>query len=161
MNQDEGQAITVYPIGKIYSPHTIPQETPLQSSHTCAVGMIEVFPEFMEGLHDIESFSHLILLYHFNRAGKWSLTDKPLSDGVVDRGVFAMRHFSRPNNIGLSIVKILGIRGNFLDVEGVDMLDGTPLLDIKPYVPPFDSVPAASCGWYTHEHLNVIENRGK
>lgn len=128
---------------------------------TSAHGSLEVYPEYSEGLRDIEQFSHLILLYHFNRADGWSLIDKPLSDGVVERGVFAMRHFFRPNHIGLSVVRILGIHDHIIDVEGVDMLDGTPLLDIKPYVPQFDSVPSASCGWFTPDHLKEIKRRGE
>lgn len=155
------QEIIVRPIGMIRTSHTVAQETPLQSRMTCANGTLELYPEYADGLKDIELFTHLILLYHFNRAGAWSLTEKPLSDGVVERGVFAMRHFSRPNNIGISIVRVKGVRGTMLDVEGVDMLDETPLLDIKPYIPPFDSVPAASCGWVTPEHLVEIGKRGK
>jgi tRNA (adenine37-N6)-methyltransferase len=157
----KNQEIIVRPIGMIHSPHTVPQETPLQSNLTCASGELEIFPAYAEGLKDIEQFTHLILLYHFDRAGGWSLTEKPLSDGVVERGVFAMRHFSRPNNIGLSIVRIKGVRGNILEVEGVDMLNGTPLLDVKPYIPPFDSIPTASCGWVTQQHLEEIGKRGK
>lgn len=160
-SERSGEGITIHPIGIIHSPHTIPQKAPLQSLLTCAQGTIEIYHEYQDGLKDIEQFTHLILLYHFDRAGGWSLTEKPLSDGVIERGVFAMRHFSRPNNIGLSMVKILRIRENMLDVEGVDMLDGTPLLDIKPYIPPFDSIPSASCGWVSSGHLDEIKKRGE
>jgi tRNA-Thr(GGU) m(6)t(6)A37 methyltransferase TsaA len=106
-----------------------------------------VFPEFAAGLQDIGLFSHIILLYHFDRAGKVELVRKPFLDDAP-HGIFATRHPCRPNGIGITIVGLLRREGNRLMVSGTDVLDGTPLLDIKPYVSRFDSFPEASEGWF-------------
>ena len=108
---------------------------------------MEVFPEFAAGLKDIGLFSHIILIYHFDRAGDVELIRKPFLDDD-SHGIFATRHPCRPNGIGISVVSLLSREGNLLKVGGIDVLDGTPLIDIKPYVPRFDSWPDASEGWF-------------
>ena len=100
----------------------------------------------MEGLKDLEGFSHLILVYHFDRVEGFDLIQKPYLEDE-DRGMFAIRSPRRPNPIGVTVVSLLKIDGNRVSVRGVDMLNGTPLLDIKPYVPDFDSVADARTGW--------------
>jgi tRNA-Thr(GGU) m(6)t(6)A37 methyltransferase TsaA len=109
-------------------------------------GTIDIFPEYAEGLKDLAGFSHIILLYHFNRTRRSKLIVIPFMDSKP-RGVFATRAPKRPNPIGLSVVKLRKIEGNTLYIENVDILDGTPLLDIKPYVPEFDQYPADRIGW--------------
>ena len=139
--------ITYRPIGIIHSPFTDIAGMPIQPRGAAGVrGSVEVRPEFTAGLQDLAGFSHVILLYHFHRVREARLTVTPFLD-AQPRGVFATRAPQRPNPIGLSIVKLLGIEGNILHIENVDILDGTPLLDIKPYVPEFDQHPAERIGW--------------
>ncbi len=136
------------PIGIIHSPFTEQRQTPLQPSRSQAVGQVEVQPEFVEGLRDIEGFSHIILLYVFHCASGYALRIQSLPDRET-HGLFATRHPYRPNAIGLSVVRLLCRHANILEIEGVDMLDGTPLLDIKPCVPEFDGCRDADrVGWY-------------
>jgi len=136
----------IKPIGLIRSPYTNAEETPIQSAFSEGRGEIEVFPEYEAGLKDIEGFSHLILLYYFHQAKGYSLSVKPFLDDTP-KGLFATRHPARPNPIGLSVVRLLERRGNVLQIAEVDLLDGTPLLDIKPYVPQFDERKGATAGW--------------
>jgi tRNA-Thr(GGU) m(6)t(6)A37 methyltransferase TsaA len=136
-------------IGVIHTPFNDKSQTPLQPTRSQATGRVEVFPEFAAGLKDLEEFSHIILLYAFHCSSGYSLQVKPFLDDQL-RGLFATRHPCRPNPIGLSIVRLLACRENILDIEGVDMLDGTPLLDIKPYVPDFDVRTEVKTGWYAH-----------
>ena len=136
------------PIGVIHSPFTEASKTPIQPSRSHAAGQVEVYPEFGEGLQDIEGLSHLILLYVFHLSTGYALRVKPFLDNQL-RGLFATRYPARPNRIGLSIVQLRARRANVLDIEGVDVLDGTPLLDIKPYVPEFDAKTDVRAGWYT------------
>jgi tRNA-Thr(GGU) m(6)t(6)A37 methyltransferase TsaA len=139
--------ISYRPIGVIHSPFTGIEGMPIQPTGASGIqGTVEVFPEFTEGLKDLEGFSHIILLYHFHRVQEVKLVVTPFMDSQP-RGVFATRAPKRPNPIGLSIVKLLGIEQNTLHIENVDILDGTPLLDIKPYVPEFDHHPADRVGW--------------
>jgi tRNA-Thr(GGU) m(6)t(6)A37 methyltransferase TsaA len=141
------------PIGFIHSPFTDKDKTPIQPTRSIASGYVKVFPEFIEGLLDLEGFSHIILLYVFHQSGGYTLRVKPFLDDQL-HGLFATRYPNRPNPIGLSIVKLLARRENILDIDGVDMLDGTPLLDIKPYVPEFDNIYSdARTGWYTHRSI--------
>ncbi|GAB4530118.1 MAG: tRNA (N6-threonylcarbamoyladenosine(37)-N6)-methyltransferase TrmO [Anaerolineae bacterium] len=135
------------PIGVIHSPFTDKRQTPIQASRSQAIGQVEVYPEFTGGLQDVEGLSHLILLYIFHCSSGYTLRVKPFLDDQP-RGLFATRYPCRPNPIGLSVVRLLGRRGNLLDIEGVDVLDGTPLLDIKPYVPEFDVRADVQTGWY-------------
>ncbi len=137
------------PIGVIHSPFTDKRQTPIQASRSQAIGQVEVYPEFAEGLQDVEGFSHLILLYVFHRSSGYTLRVKPFLDDEW-RGLFATRYPCRPNPLGLSVVRLLKRRDNVLEIEGVDVLDGTPLLDIKPYVPDFDVRMETNTGWYAH-----------
>ena len=134
-------------IGTIYSPFNEKEQTPIQSSRSQAIGRIEVEPEFVEGLQDIEGFSHIILLYVFHRAANYTLKVNPFLDDQL-HGVFSTRYPDRPNSLGLSVVRLLARRENILDIEGVDVLNETPLLDLKPYVPEFDIHEATRLGWY-------------
>jgi tRNA-Thr(GGU) m(6)t(6)A37 methyltransferase TsaA len=140
---------TMKPIGVIHSPFTDKSQTPIQASRSRAVGQVEVYPEFSEGLQDVEGFSHLILLYAFHCSSGYTLRVKPFLDDQW-RGLFATRYPCRPNPLGLSVVRLLARRDNVLEIEGVDVLDGTPLLDIKPYVPDFDVRTEVHTGWYAH-----------
>ena len=135
------------PIGVIHSPFTDKSQTPIQPTRSQAIGRVEVFPEFAGGMQDLDEFSHIILLYAFHCSSGYLLQVKPFLDDQL-RGLFATRHPCRPNPIGLSVVRLLARRENFLDIEGVDILDGTPLLDIKPYVPDFDVRTDVKTGWY-------------
>jgi tRNA-Thr(GGU) m(6)t(6)A37 methyltransferase TsaA len=139
---------TMRPIGVIYSPFTDKGQTPIQPSRSQAVGQVEVYPEFAEGLQDVEGFSHIILLYVFHCSTGYTLRVKPFLDDQW-RGLFATRYPCRPNPIGLSVVRLLTRRDNVLEIEGVDVLDGTPLLDVKPYVPEFDVRAEVRTGWYS------------
>ena len=138
---------TMKPIGVVHSPFTDKSQTPIQPTRSQAIGRVEVFPEFAGGMQDLDEFSHIILLYAFHCSSGYSLQVQPFLDDQL-RGLFATRHPCRPNPIGLSIVRLLACRENILDIEGVDMLDGTPLLDIKPYVPDFDVRNDVKTGWY-------------
>jgi tRNA-Thr(GGU) m(6)t(6)A37 methyltransferase TsaA len=138
----------MHPIGLIHSPFQDKAATPIQPSRSQAQGQVEVFPEFTSGLRDLAGFSHIILLYVFHRSSGYELQVKPFLDDRL-RGLFATRYPYRPNPIGLSVVRLLSIRDNRLAIEGVDVLDGTPLLDIKPYVPEFDRTAGPiRLGWY-------------
>lgn len=139
--------IIMHPIGIIHSPFTEKGQVPIQASRSQVIGLVELFPEFADGLQDIESFSHIFLLYNFHCSSGFSLHVKPLLDDH-EHGLFTTRHPCRPNPIGLSIVQLIFRQENYLTVEGVDALDGTPLLDIKPYVPEFDAYTEARTGWY-------------
>lgn len=135
------------PIGIIHTPFTDKAQVPIQASRSAATGFVEIHPEFAEGLQDLEGFSHIILLYVFHESTDWSLLVKPFLDDQL-RGLFATRYPARPNQIGISVVKLISQIGPVLEVEGVDMLDGTPLLDIKPYLPEFDTRSEVRTGWY-------------
>lgn len=138
---------SLMPIGIIRTAFASKEEAPIQGAfHPENTGTVEVFDEFAEGLRDIEGFSHLFLLYEFDRAAPVELVRETFL-GDVPRGLFATRHPARPNPIGLTVVRLLGRDGSRLEVGGIDVLDGTPLLDIKPYVPRFDAFPDASEGW--------------
>jgi tRNA (adenine37-N6)-methyltransferase len=139
--------ISFRPIGLIHSPFHDLSGMPIQpSEEASAPGTVEIFPEFVDGLKDLGGFSHVILLYYFHQVSGMKLTVTPFLDSEP-RGIFATRAPSRPNPIGLSVVKLLGIEGKMLRVENLDILDGTPLLDIKPYVPEFDHRLDARLGW--------------
>jgi tRNA-Thr(GGU) m(6)t(6)A37 methyltransferase TsaA len=141
------QMFTYRPIGVIHSPFKQPAGTPIQGVFAPqAEGVVEVFAEFAEGLHDLELFSHVYLLYALHQAGRAKLKVVPFLD-EQERGLFATRAPSRPNAIGLSIVRLLSREERRIRVAELDILDGSPLLDIKPYVPRFDCRPDASSGW--------------
>ena len=134
-------------IGVIHTPFSETRGMPIQPAFSDAGGQVEVLAEYADGLQDLEKFSHVILVYALHRSNGYALRVRPFLDEVT-RGLFATRHPCRPNPIGLSIVRLVSRRDNVLDVEGIDVLNGTPLLDIKPYVPDFDSHPGARAGWY-------------
>jgi tRNA-Thr(GGU) m(6)t(6)A37 methyltransferase TsaA len=135
------------PIGIIHSPFTEKDKTSIQASRSQAIGLVEIHPEFADGLKDIEALSHIYLLYAFHQSLGYELQIKPFLDNQ-EHGIFATRYPYRPNPIGLSIVKLVSRKENTLTVEGIDTLDGTPLLDIKPYVPDFDLRTDVRTGWY-------------
>jgi tRNA-Thr(GGU) m(6)t(6)A37 methyltransferase TsaA len=140
--------IIYQPIGIIHTPFKLPKDTPIQGCFAQdSRGQVKLFQEFTDGLKDISGFSHLILLYHFHEAKSFDLLTKPLLD-KNKRGVFSTLFFKRPNSIGLSIVKLYGVKNNLLEVGWVDMLDGTPLLDIKPYISLFDARENVVDGWF-------------
>jgi len=140
-------AIRYEPIGIIRSPFREPEGTPIQPAATRGTaGTVEVFQRYAEGLKDLDGFSHVILLYHFHEAGPPELEVRPFMDDAK-HGVFATRAPARPNPIGLSVVRLLRIDDNVLHVRDVDILDGTPLLDIKPYAPAFDVRGQIRTGW--------------
>jgi len=134
-------------IGIIHSPHKQATGTPVQSSLASGIeGTVEVFPEYAAGLRDLEGFDRIWLLYWFDRAKPAELVLTPYLD-KTPRGLFARRSPCRPNPIGLSSVRLLGISANVLRVDGLDILDNTPLLDMKPYIPAFDAFKAKRSGW--------------
>jgi len=140
-------AIVYRPVGVVHSPLKEPHGAPIQSIGARDIeGVVEVFPEFAGGLCDIEGFSHLILIYHFHLCNEPALLVKPYLDERT-HGIFATRAPSRPNPIGMSVVRLVKVDGTRLHVAGVDILDETPLLDIKPYVPQFDALKTDEIGW--------------
>lgn len=147
------------PIGVIRTPYTDPAGMPIQPTGAAGVGgTVDVFPEYQPGLKDLEGFSHIILLYLFHRSEGFALQVVPFLD-VEPRGLFATRAPRRPNPIGLSIVELVRVEGPRLLVRNVDMLDGTPLLDIKPYVPEFDAPKDVRIGWMATVADNVANKR--
>jgi tRNA-Thr(GGU) m(6)t(6)A37 methyltransferase TsaA len=135
------------PIGTIRSPFKEPAGTPIQPVFAEGVeGIVEVLPQYAEGLRDLDGFERIWLFYWLDRASSPRLRVTPFRDHV-ERGLFATRAPCRPNPIGLSCVRLLGIEQNLLTVGGMDILDGTPVLDIKPYVPQFDAFPQSRAGW--------------
>jgi tRNA-Thr(GGU) m(6)t(6)A37 methyltransferase TsaA len=155
------RCITYKPIGVIHSNHVIAEQTPVQPVYAkgCS-GRAEIFPEYEEGLRDLEGFSHVYLIYHLHMSELVKLTVKPFLQDV-ERGVFATRAPSRPNAIGLSIVELINREGTILHLDGLDILDGTPLLDIKPYVTRFDCVKTLRNGWQDEVDEETARRRGK
>ena len=147
------------PIGRIHSPFTERQGMPIQPPGAAGVkGTVEVFEDYVPGLKDLDGFSHIFLLYHFHSSQGFRLQVVPFLDSQ-SRGLFATRAPRRPDPIGLSLVALDRIEGGVLHIQNVDVLDGTPLLDIKPYVPAFDSQPNARIGWLTTSKKNVATQR--
>jgi len=140
--------ITINPIGVIHTPHKDVKNMPIQPIAAEGIkGYIELLPEYVEGLKDIEGFSHLTLLYHFHEIEGYKLKVTPFMD-TEERGIFSCKAPKRPNAIGTSTVKLLSVEGNILHIEQVDMLDGTPLIDIKPFYPRYDNrIENVKIGW--------------
>lgn len=135
------------PIGIIHSPFKDLHDMPIQPTGAVGVkGSVEVFADFREGLADLDGFSHIILLYLFHRSQGCELTVVPFMDSKP-RGLFATRAPKRPNSIGLSVVQLDRVEDGMLHIQNIDILDGTPLLDIKPYVPAFDHPDDIRTGW--------------
>lgn len=140
--------ITYHPIGVIHSPFKDLAGMPIQPSGEAAgPGTVELLPEYEPGLLDLSGFSHVILIYHLHRVERVSLTVQPFLD-ATPHGIFATRAPTRPNPIGISVVRLLRVEGCTLSIEKLDILDGTPLLDLKPYVPEFDEHSHAHTGWF-------------
>jgi tRNA (adenine37-N6)-methyltransferase len=134
-------------IGYLETPFAEAEGAPIQPSGAVGVkGRLRLLPEYAAGLADLEGFSHIIVLYHLHLAEGFNLTVTPFLDKAT-RGLFATRAPKRPNPIGLSVLRLTGIEGNILFLENVDMLDASPVIDLKPYVPAFDSCPDATAGW--------------
>mgnify|MGYP000173215073 CR=1 FL=1 len=151
--------IKYQPIGIIHTPHEEAEGTPIQPKGAKGIkGEVELFPKYEEGLKDLEGFSHIILLFHCHLSGNYSLRQKPYMDDE-EHGIFAMRGPSRPNPIGLSIVKLDDVKGNILEIENVDIIDETPLLDIKPFVPEFDQNQVEKIGWLGENVQKLSETR--
>jgi tRNA-Thr(GGU) m(6)t(6)A37 methyltransferase TsaA len=147
------------PIGAVKSRFTDPTGMPIQTAGVPdETARIEVLPEFAAGLRDIEGFDYLILITHLHRAAHERLQVIPFLDDTP-HGVFATRAPTRPNRLGLSIVKLLRVEGHVLHFAGNDMLDGTPVLDIKPYVPRFDVRQTERIGWFEKRVNTVTEVR--
>ena len=147
------------PIGKINTPYKTKKDCPIQSIYSPdAEGNIEIFKQYADGLKDIETFSHLYILYLFDRAGEIQLIRPTFLDDEP-HGIYASRHPCRPNSIGMSIVQLKKRAGNTLIVRGVDVLDGTPLLDIKPYIPKFDIIESATNCWIDGTQYKPMSHR--
>lgn len=148
-------SIEFQPIGVIHTPFTKPDGMPIQPAGATGVkGTVEVFERYRAGLKDLDGFSHIILLYHFHRSQGFSLHVTPFMDSEP-HGLFATRAPKRPNPIGLSVVQLNKIEDGVLHIQNVDIPDGTPLLDIKPYVPEFDSQSDVRTGWLEHVRNTV------
>lgn len=149
----------IKPIGIIHTPFAEREGMPIQPSGAVGVtGTIEVFDHFQAGLKDLDGFSHIFLLYLFHQSDGFKLHVIPFMD-TTPRGVFATRAPKRPNPIGLSIVELDRIEDNVLHVRNIDILDGTPLLDIKPYVPKFDRPEAVRSGWLANSRDPVAQKK--
>lgn len=148
MTADTDPAFSFTPIGTIRSPFTDLAGMPIQPAGAKGIrGTVLIHDKFAAGLRDLDGFSRLILIYALHKANGYALDVVPFLD-TVPHGVFATRAPKRPNAIGLSVVRLVSVNGNELTIEDVDILDGTPLLDIKPYVPAFDCFPDGKAGWF-------------
>ena len=153
------ESISYNPIGKIETPFEDREGMPIQAAGGAGVrGRIHLFDEYKPGLQDLDGFSHLILIYHFHLTRDTQLVVTPFLD-TTPRGVFATRSPNHPNPIGISIVRLLGIRGATLEIEDLDIVNGTPLLDIKPYVPAFDHRQPEKLGWLAEADATVKQTR--
>ncbi len=151
--------ITYTPIGIIHSPFTEIEGMPIQPTGAVGIlGQVEIYSEFQAGLTDLDGFSHIILLYHLHRSESFKLCVTPFLDDQP-RGLFATRAPRRPNPIGLSVVRLVRCDGHILHIEGVDILDGTPLLDIKPYIPTFEPEETIRTGWMEKSRRAVEKKR--
>jgi len=149
-------SLVIAPIGQIHTPFKHAEGTPIQgAAGKGAEGIVEVLPELIQGLRDLEGFDRLWLIYLLDRASEVRLVVCPYLD-TTERGVFATRSPARPNHIGISVVRLLSVEENRLRVADVDMLDGTPLLDIKPYVPAFDSFEQSRTGWLSGRSASEV-----
>jgi len=152
-------SITYVPVAHMRTPFTDVRGMPIQPVGARGVaGSIDVLPEFADGLADIEGFSHLLVVYHLHECQGFTLRVTPFLDND-EHGVFATRSPRRPNPIGISVLRLTGVSGSRLHVENVDMLDGTPVLDIKPYVPTFDVWDADRTGWFATVADNAVQCR--
>ena len=147
--------ISYRPIGIVHSPFKGPKGTPIQPSGATGVkATIEIFPQYVEGLQDLEAFSHIILLYHFHLSKSYKLKVRPFLDDA-EHGVFSTRAPARPNPIGMSVVRLVRIENAAIYIQEIDIIDQTPLLDIKPFVPDFDTRNAERIGWLAKKAANA------
>lgn len=153
------QTICLHAIGHVRSPHADIEGMPIQPTGAKGLpGSVLVLPRYASGLQDLDGFSHIILLYHLHKVRGESLKVTPFLD-TQERGIFATRSPKRPNAIGLSVLELAGVEGCEVRLRNVDILDGTPVLDIKPYVPDFDVWPAARIGWFEGKSGNAAGHR--
>jgi len=146
-------------IGIIHTPFTDLEKMPIQPRGASDIeGQVVVHEKFAEGLRDLDGFSHIYLIYLFHKATRTELIVVPFMD-TVGRGVYATRSPLRPNHIGISIVDLVSVEGNIVNVRGIDILDGTPLIDIKPFITAFDRVNASRDGWMTATSAEVAAKR--
>lgn len=149
--------MTIEPIGTIHTPYSKLEEMPIQPKGAAGtIGTLLLDKAYAQGLADLDGFSHIYMLYHFHKASRTELTVTPFMD-TVTRGVFATRSPLRPSHIGMSVTEIISVEGNVVTVKGIDILDGTPLLDIKPYIPQFDSVSDVRTGWMDRSDEEVAD----
>lgn len=154
-------AVNFRPIGVICSEHVSAQQTPIQPAYAKGCkGRAIIFMEFEEGLRDLDGYSHIYLIYQFHQAEAPKLIVKPFLQDV-ERGVFSTRSPCRPNAIGLSVLELVRREGNVLHLDGVDILDGTPLLDIKPYSAKFDRIETLRNGWQDEVDEETAHRRGR
>jgi len=155
----ESEILTYTVIGYIRTPFNEKAGIPIQSSISKALGTVNLLPQYSEGLSDLGDFSHIYLIYHFHKANEYKLKVKPFLDDE-ERGVFATRAPLRPNPIGISIVRLISIdkQENKIELQGVDMLDQTPVLDIKPYIPRFDNFEART-GWMSKVNSETVRKK--
>jgi len=149
----------IKPIGTIHTPFDKLEDMPIQPKGAAEViGTVELEEQYVEGLADLDGFSHIYLLYEFHMAKRTALTVTPFMD-TTPRGVFATRSPLRPNHIGISIVRLIGVEKNIITVQGIDILNGSPLLDIKPYIAAFDAVQQSRSGWMKGSEEDVSSMR--
>jgi len=147
------------PIGYIHTPYKDLKNMPIKPAGAAGVkGTIELMDQYKDGLADLDGFSHIFLLYHFHKSEGYKLKVTPFMD-TVERGLFSTRAPKRPNPIGLSVVEIEKIEGRILHIKGADVLDGTPLLDIKPYVPGFANISEIRTGWLQEARKTVDQRK--
>ncbi len=148
--KETGSSVYFHPIGIIRSPHAVARGTPIQPRYAESFeGSVEVFPDYAGALADLDGFERVWLIYAFDRSEGWKPKVTPFRD-TVERGLFATRAPRRPNAIGMSCVRLARIEGTTIHVSEIDVLDRTPLLDIKPYVPEYDAYPDSGAGWLDH-----------
>ncbi len=147
------------PIGYFRTPFSSPVGMPIQPAGARGVrGQIDILEEFSEGLKDLDGFSHVFVVYHLHEVGGYKLLTTPFLD-VVPHGIFATRSPARPNPIGLSVLKVISVDAGTIGLEDVDVLNGTPVLDIKPYVAEFDACNADRFGWFEGNSQRAREHR--
>lgn len=147
------------PIAKIKTPFTTKERMPIQPTGAKGIkGEIEIYPEYVKGLKDLDGFSHIILIYHFHLSEGFTLEVKPFMDDKT-HGVLSTRAPKRPNSIGFSVVKLNKIENNILYIENIDVVNGTPLLDIKPFIPDVDSPKVDKLGWLEGKSNKMSEKK--
>jgi tRNA-Thr(GGU) m(6)t(6)A37 methyltransferase TsaA len=149
----------IKPIGVIHSPYNQLENMPIQPKGASETeGCVVVDESYLDGLKDLDGFSHIYLVYDFHKVTRTELLVTPFLD-KQERGVFATRSPLRPNHIGISIVRLVKVEGHRLIVKGVDILDGTPLIDIKPYIEKFDRIENSTSGWMKSSDEEVRNKR--